>query len=110
MCNLHQMSAELTITISSVEENPDSTYKRMSRKRYRVKQPAIPISEQAAEIIRQTSDNVSTVVKETVTKDDAPVLTRGGRVVKKPQRYEPVETVTDDFPESEHDTDYDSEA
>ena len=105
------MSTELTITISSVEENPDSTYKKMSRKRYRVKQPAIPICEQAAEIIRQTSDNVST---ETVTKEEpkdaAPVLTRRGRVVKKPQRYEPAETVTDDFPESEHDTDYDSEA
>ena len=108
------MSAELTITISSVEENPDSTYKKMSRKRYRVKQPAIPICEQAAQIIRQTSDNVSTNVKETVTKEEpkdaAPVLTRMGRVVKKPQRYEPVETVTDDYPDSEHDTDYDSEA
>lgn len=106
------MSAELTITISSVEEDPESTYKKMSRKRYKVKQ-AIPICEQAAEIIRQTSDHVSTVVRETVTeeepKDAAPVLTRRGRVVKKPQRYEPVETVTDDFPDSEHDTD-DSEA
>ena len=40
--------------------------------------------------------------------DTAPseiVRSRSGRVTKKPQRYEPVETVTDDFDDGDYDTD-----
>lgn len=32
------------------------------------------------------------------------VTTRSGRVIKKPDRYEPVEQVTDDFSDSEYDS------
>lgn len=31
------------------------------------------------------------------------ITTRSGRVIKKPERYTPVETVVDDFSESEYD-------
>lgn len=42
------------------------------------------------------------------TVDTAPseiVISRSGRVTKKPQRYEPVEMVTDDFNDADYDTD-----
>lgn len=111
------MSTELTITISSVEDNPDSTkYKKMSRQRYRVKQPVMQLDAQASQLIRQAAEHKSTSAadgddeKEMTTQEEATVRTRRGRIVKKPVRYEPIETVTDDFPDSEHSTDYDSEA
>ena len=104
------MSSDLTITISSVEDCPsDSTkYKKLSRTRYRVKQPVTQLNDHDDELIRQSTEQKSADVK----KDEyVPVrTTRGGRVVRKPVRYEPVETVNDDFPDSDHDTDYDSEA
>lgn len=36
-----------------------------------------------------------------------PILTRSGRVSKKPERLEPTETPEDDFSEGEYDSDYD---
>ena len=48
-----------------------------------------------------TVDTVDTV-------DTAPseiARSRSGRITKKPQRYEPVETVTDDFDDEDYDTD-----
>ena len=45
-----------------------------------------------------TSDTVDTAPSETVR-------SRSGRVTKKTQRYEPVETVTDDFDDEDYDTD-----
>ena len=42
------------------------------------------------------------------TVDTAPseiVRSRSGRITRKPQRYEPVETVTDDFDDEDYDTD-----
>lgn len=33
------------------------------------------------------------------------IISRSGRVCKKPQRYEPVETVTDDFNDDDYDSD-----
>ena len=37
------------------------------------------------------------------------VRSRGGRVIKKPKRYEPVETVTDDFDDNDYDSGNSSE-
>lgn len=34
------------------------------------------------------------------------VTTRSGRIIKKPDRYEPVEQVTDDFSDSEYDSEF----
>lgn len=35
--------------------------------------------------------------------------TRSGRVIKKPERFSPVERVTDDYATDEHDTDWESD-
>lgn len=53
-----------------------------------------------------TVDTVDTV--DTAPSEIAPseiVRSRRGRICKKPQRYEPVETVTDDFDDEDYDTD-----
>jgi len=39
----------------------------------------------------------------------APTTTRSGRLVKKPERYEPIEKVEDDFSSDEYDTEDDDD-
>ena len=99
------MSAELTITISSVQEGTadvPARYKTIKRQRYVV--PAKPPGGAAA------ARGAEQCLPATQQRHDAlEQVTRRGRVVRKPARYEPVETVTDDFPASAYSTDSESE-
>lgn len=55
----------------------------------------------------QSDENIMHIPKdETIEKDDQYILSqsRGKRVHKKPQRYEPTERVTDDFDDNDYDS------
>lgn len=84
------MSSEYTITISSVQEG-QSKYRRLNHKRYTVTRPP-----------PQHNDAIKSVAED--DKGGNATITRRGRVVKPPQRYQPVEIVTDDYRDSEYDT------
>ena len=58
---------------------------------------------------RKTSDPHSPLVDTSPDASSDVVKSRSGRVCKKPQRYEPVETVTDDFDDNDYDSDDSSE-
>ena len=50
-------------------------------------------------------------IEETIDKklEGVPKRSRSGRIVKHPERYEPVENVVDDFDDNDYDSDYSSE-
>ena len=79
-----------------------SRYKTIKRQRYVV--PAKPPDGEAAARCAEQS-----LPATQPRRDACEQVTRRGRVVRKPERYEPIEAVTDDFPDSAYSTDSGSE-
>lgn len=78
--------SDITITFISQESNSsNSKYPRQNKSKYNVQSKEVPIKEADTS---QTSQ-----------------VTRSGRVVKQPTRYEPIERTIDDYNESEYDSD-----
>jgi hypothetical protein len=109
------MSSDLTITIyssSPPETTRGSKYPKQCKTQYKVstKQSGFTVktkdgklSESSIEA-KQPTGGCDTNMTESCSANTA-TRSRSGRVIRKPEKYEPVETVTDDFKPHEYDSD-----